>query len=153
MEYQTHITREFIEDFRTYLEQKIVDQELQAQQQQEKQSKSFTLQNSYSNNSIEWIENSLLIPIERPRRICVDLIFIPYFILVKKLSPGETIEKITEWLQKCNSIRTLDFDIKYKINKAIETTNKTRILPMKKDTLKDNYPELYQVLKDKGAIT
>ena len=147
---RAHISREFIEDFRTYLEQKIVDQELQ---QQEKQNKSFTLLNSNSILLFEWIENSLLIPIERPRRICVDLIFVPYFILVKKLSPEETTQKITEWLDKCNSLRPLDFDPNYKIKKAIETTNKTQIPPMKKNTLKDNYSNLYQILKDRGAIT
>lgn len=149
---RAHISREFIEDFRTYLEQKIVDQELQAQQQQEKQSKSFTLQNSHSNNKIEWIENSLLIPIERPRRICVDLIFVPYFIMIKQLPEEEIISRISEWLDKCNSLRRLDFNPRQKINAAIKTTNKTQIPPMKKDTLKNNYHGLYQILKDKGAI-
>ena len=92
------------------------------------------------------------IPIERPRRICVDLIFVSYFILVKKLSPDKTIEKITEWLDKCNLIITLDFDIKSKINTAIKNTNKNQIPPMKKDTLKNNYKDLYSLIQNKGAI-
>ena len=105
-----------------------------------------------NNDSIDWIENLLLVPIERPRRICVDLIFVPYFILVKKLSPDETISKITEWLQKCNLIRTLDFNIRYKINTAIKNTNKNQILPMKKSTLKNNYQYLYTILQQKGVL-
>ena len=94
----------------------------------------------------------LIVPIERPRRICVDLIFVPYFILVKKLSSEETIQKITEWLQKCNSIRTLDFDIRYKINTAIKETNEKQIPPMKKITLKNNYQYLYSLIENKGAL-
>jgi hypothetical protein len=145
--YRPVITRELLYDFHTYLNQK------KAIERKKSNNKKYYIQynqNSYNNNEIYWIEKLLLIPIKIPRRICVDLIFVPYFILVKGLSEEETTSKITEWLQQCNSLRKLDFDIKYKIKTAIKHTNKTRIPPMKKSTLKDNYSELYQVLKDKG---
>jgi hypothetical protein len=81
------------------------------------------------------------------------LIFVPYFVLVKKLSKEDTTQKITEWLEKCNSIRNIDFNAKYKIDYQIKYTNKTQIHPMKKSTLKEKYQYLYLILKDKGILT
>ena len=52
------ITREFIEDFRTYLEQKITDQE----NNNYNYKKNNNNQNQYynNNNRIEWIESKVL---------------------------------------------------------------------------------------------
>ena len=146
---RAHISREFIEDFRTYLEGKITEQELDNDLlvNNHKQNK-----NKYDNDNIDWIEKLSLIGIEDHRKKAIDIIFVPYFILVKKLSNEETISKINEWLQKCNSIRTLDFDTKYRINTAIKNTNKKQILPMKFNTLKNNYQYLYSLIQNKGVI-
>ena len=118
--YRPVITRELLYDFHTYLNQK---KAIERNKQMSKRNNNIN-QKYYSNdtcNYISWIEQLLLIPIKIPRRICVDLIFVPYFILVKGLSEEETTSKITEWLMKCDSLsgRRLDFDIRYKINTAI----------------------------------
>ena len=59
------ISREFIEDFRTYLEGKISEQELEENNNKQQ------YQQKYDNDSIYWIEKLLLIPIEDHRRICL----------------------------------------------------------------------------------
>jgi hypothetical protein len=107
---------------------------------------------SNTNKQIDWIEKLLQIPIEDYRKKSIDIIFVPYFILIKKLSVEETISKINEWLDKCNSIRTLDFDTKYRINAAIKNTIQKQIPPMKYNTLKNNYQYLYSILQQKGAL-
>ena len=142
------IPDDFLADFRIHL----IDRKIKEIKEDNKQNNNNQYQPKYYNNdSIDWIENSLLVPIKKPRRICVDLIFVPYFILVKKLSPEETTQKITEWLVKCDSLRPLNFDPKYKIKEAIKTTNNKQIPPMKKSTLKSNYKDLYTILQQKGA--
>ncbi|MGE0243441.1 MAG: hypothetical protein AB7P56_05890 [Nitrososphaeraceae archaeon] len=99
------------------------------------------------------MEKLLLIPIDDYKKKTIDLILVPYFILVRKISKEETISKITEWLQKCNSLRNLDFNPNQKINGAIKTTTKKQILPMKKSTLKNNYQYLYSMInQNKGAL-
>ena len=143
---RAHISRKFIEEFRTYLEGKVAEQELDNEiliNNHHKQN-----QNKYESDNIDWIEKLLDIPIEDYRKKTIDLILVPYFILVKKLSNEETISKITEWLQKCDSLsgRRLDFDIRSKINAAIKETNKKQIPPMKKSTLKNNYQYLYSLI-------
>jgi hypothetical protein len=136
------ISREFIEEFRTYLEQKLADQEQQQiNNNSHKKYSSFNI----NNNQIDWIEKLLQTPIQEYRKRAVELIFVPYFILVKKLSNEETISKITEWLQKCDleSGRRLNFNIRSKINAAIKYTLQKQIPPMKKSTLKTNYKDLF----------
>ena len=143
---RAQISREFIEDFRTYLEGKISEQELDNELLVNNHKQN---QNKYDNdNIIDWIEKLWLIGIEDHRKKAIDIIFVPYFILVKKLSNEETISKINEWLDRCNSIRTLDFDTKYRINTAIKSTNKKQILPMKYKTLKNNYQYLYSLIQN-----
>ena len=139
------ISREFIEDFRTYLEQKLADQEIE----QQVNNNSHKKYSSTNTNNIPWIEQLLQTPIKEYRKRAIDLIFVPYFVLVKKLSNEETSKKINEWLEKCNSLsgRNLDFDTRSKIKTAIKTTTKKRIYPMKYDTLKNNYQYLYSMIK------
>ena len=145
---RAHIPRELIEDFRTYLEQKIVDEE---QEQKGFQPMLASPDANTNNDSIDWIEKLHQIPIDDYRKKAIDLIFVPYFILVKKYSNEETTSKINEWLDNCNSIRQLDFNPKDRIKAAIKNTLKKQIFPMKKDTLKNHYQYLYSILQNKGA--
>jgi hypothetical protein len=145
------VSREFIEDFRTYLEQKVKDQENYNNNYNYKDKNNNKINkkcfSSFSNNqSIEWIDKLLQVPIEDYRKKTIDLIFVPYFIVVKKFSNEETIQKINEWLNKCDSIRKLDFNGRDRINSAIKNTLKKQIPPMSIITMKKNYKNLFLLI-------
>ena len=144
MELEPLITREFIEDFRTYLEQKITDQENNNYNYNYKKNNNNNNQNQYysNNNRIEWIETKVLqTPISDYRKLAVGLILAPYLIVIKKLSYEESYKIINEWLMKCDSLsgRRLDFDPKYLINNNIRTSMKKLIRPISLYKLKTNY--------------
>jgi hypothetical protein len=140
------VTREFIEDFRTYLEQKITDQENNNYNYNNKNNN----QNQYSNsNHIEWIENKILqSPFSDYRKLIVGLILAPYLVVIKKLPYKESYRIINEWLIKCDSLsgRRLDFDPKYLINNNIKTSMKKLIPPISINKLETNYKSLYLLL-------
>ena len=151
------ITREFIEDFRTDLEQKITDQETNNinnyNYKKNNSSSSSNNQNHYycNNNRIEWIETKLLqTPFEDHRKKIVGLILAPYLIVIKKLSYEESYKIINEWLMKCNSLsgRRLDFNPKYLINNSVKVTSKKQIPPMSIYTIETKYPSLYFLIID-----
>lgn len=134
------VTREFLEDFRTYLEQKITDQENFKDNNNYNNYKYKNNNNSnhhhYSNNNnnnnhIEWIEKILLHPIEDCRKIIVDLILSPYLINIKKMSYDESYRIVREWLDKCNNdSRKLDNYqnfVNYRIHHALITAAKKGI--------------------------
>jgi hypothetical protein len=140
------IPRDFIEEFRTYLIQKKIDEN---EQRQKMLLKLKRQQHNYKNithngNYYEWIDKKILSkPFKDYRKIIVNLILAPYLIVIKKLSFEESYHIINEWLQKCNLLRKLDFNIRSFIDTALATAYKKQIPPMKMITLKTNYKDLY----------
>ncbi len=140
------IPREFIEDFRTHLEQKITDQENNYYNNNYKYKNNNNnnsnhhhyysyYSNNNNNNHIEWIEEKILLyPFPDCRKIIVDLILAPYLINIKKLSYQESFQIIKDWLvDKCNSLKKLDNYsnfVNYRIHHALKTAASKGIGPM-----------------------
>ena len=148
---RTPLTREFLEDFRTYLEQKITDQENNNYNYNYNYKKKNNNQNHYNNdNRIEWIETEVLSnPFSDYRKLTVGLILVPYLVVIKKLTYEESYKIINEWLMKCDSVRKLDFDPKYLINNSIKTSTKKLIPPISIYKLETNYPNFYFLIVQK----
>ncbi len=151
--YRPPIPREFIEEFRTYLIQKKIDEARQKQKILSMRNKNRHANNSKYINYYEWIDTKILAnSFEDCRKIIVDLILAPYLINIKKLSFEESYQIINEWLQKCDllSERKLDFNARSVVNTALATAYKKQIPPMSIITLKTNYKDLYFLLEQKG---
>jgi hypothetical protein len=148
------ITREFIEEFRTYLIQKKIDENehrqkmlLKLKRQQNNYKKNTTTNNR---NYYEWIDKKILAnSFEDYRKIIVNLILAPYLIVIKKLSFEDAFKIINEWLQKCDLLRRLDFNVRSVVNTALVTAQKKQIPPMTLYTLKNNYKNLYFLIEHK----
>jgi hypothetical protein len=67
-------------------------------------------------------------------------------VTVKKLSYQQSFNILNDWLQKCNSLRKLDFNPDYLVKNALTTAIQKGIPPMKLVTLKDRNLELYNIL-------
>ena len=147
--YRPRITREFIEDFRTYLEQKITDQEQQVQENNNNinQKHHYNINNNY----YEWIGKLLQNPIEDWRKRVIDLIFSPYLVNIKKLSYEESYKIIKDWLDKCDNLKKLDNYRNYRISYALKNTMNKQIGPMSREKIKTDpaYSQLHQILKEK----
>jgi hypothetical protein len=108
---------------------------------------------SYSNNkydkfsSIPWIETLLDISIEDYRKSSINLILLPYLIIVKKFSYEQAFNILKNWLQNCNKKKEVDFDIDYYVKVAINTSIKKGIPPMKFTTLQQKNQNLFNLLK------
>jgi hypothetical protein len=103
--------------------------------------------------SIDWIEQLLQRPLSDHRKYCIWRILAPYFINVKNLSFDESYNKIYHWLERCNELKTLDFDPVTKINDCLNRAIDTGYLPISFDnsskepkTLKTDKRELYNII-------
>ena len=133
--YRPPIPREFIEEFRTFLIQKKIDEAKQRQ-------KILNLRNKIRKNNsnvnigyyYEWIDEKILAnPFPDCRKIIVDLILAPYLINIKKMSYEESYQVIREWLDKCNSLQKLDNYqnfVNYRIHSALKAATQKGIGPM-----------------------
>ena len=153
------IPREFIEEFRTYLIQKKIDEQNYRQKMLKLRRKYHNNTNS-SHNSFyyyyDWIEKKILqIAYPDCRKIIVDLILAPYLINIKKVSYDESYQIIREWLDKCNNLKKLDNYqnfVNYRIHSALKTAAKKGIGPMslyKIKTDKRYYNNLYLLILQK----
>ncbi len=145
------ITREFIEDFRTYLEQKVTDQEHNNYNNNYNNSRSIII-NSPTTSYYKWIDKIILTnPFPDCRKLIVDLILAPYLINIKKLSYEKSYQIIKEWLDKCNSFERVDNYrnfVNYRIHLALKSAIHKGIGPMSQEKIKkdDKYKKLYTLL-------
>jgi hypothetical protein len=95
--------------------------------------------------TIAWIEKLHDKPLDDFRKYCIWRVFAPYFINIKGLSGLETFNAIKSWLDKCNSVRKLDFNPERKINEELHRVRNFR--PIRQDQLKEENNLLYLRLK------
>ena len=131
--YRPPIPREFIEEFRTYLIQKKIDESRQKQKIMLLKLKKHQ-NNQNTGNYYEWIENKILAnSFPDCRKIIVDLILAPYLINIKKMPYDESYQTIKKWLDKCNNIKKLDNYqnfVNYRIHQALKAAAQKGIGPM-----------------------
>jgi hypothetical protein len=135
------ITTEFI----SYLIQKRLDKIREIEKQQKQRAK---FENSHFNknstNTIGWIEKLLQAPIEDYRKNCLWRILCPYLLNIRKLSRDEAATILKDWLEKCNCVRSLDFNIQREVSAKLKTVKSYK--PSSKETLRKEQPELYDLL-------
>ena len=154
--YRPPIPREFIEEFRTYLIQKKINEAKQRQKILYMRRNKIRNSNN-SNYNIgyyyEWIDKKILAnPFPDYRKLIINLILAPYLVVIKKLSYEESYQIINQWLQKCDLLgRKLDFNSRSVVNTALTITYKKQIPPMSIITLKNNYKDLYFLIEQKGG--
>jgi hypothetical protein len=107
----------------------------------------------HTNNSnafaiIDWIESNILqgSGIRDFRKTTVDLILAPYLINIRKCDYDVAYETIAKWLNKCGKTRSLTFNVRYTVNHALNRAKDECRYPMKLDTRKSKYPEMYEVM-------
>jgi hypothetical protein len=144
---RSQITREFLEEFRTYLIQKKIDEAKQRQKimllRLKRQQNNDHKNTSDIRNYYEWIDKKILAnPFPDYRKIIVDLILAPYLINIKKMPYEQSYQKIREWLDKCNNLKKLDNYqnfVNYRVHHALKTALSKGIGPM----------SLYKIKTDK----
>ena len=95
-----------LQDFRRYL----INQKIKELNKKREIEEGLGYQSNKSNNTIFWIEKLLNTPISDFRKNATNLILAPYLVNIKKLSYQQSFDILTDWLQKCNSIKKLDFN-------------------------------------------
>ena len=104
-----------------------------------KQLESTTANNNFQ---INWIERLLQKGIADGRKETLRLILGPY--LIKRKNYNDAAAILEDWLDKCNSVKTLDRD--FNPNQRIRSALKNTRGFMKLESLKSKYPWLYDAV-------
>lgn len=108
-----------------------------------------------ASDSISWIDNMLNSNegVTDSRKRMIDLVIAPYFVNIKQYDYDIAYSMIAEWLDKCGRRRRLDFNPRDRISYALKRSLKTGIRPMKLETMKKKYFEMYrEVVTDKSEF-
>ncbi len=138
------------EDFRHYLIQKRIDKIKEKGKSQKKFLSSHIHNNKSNNQKIGWIENLLQTPVEDYRKFCLWRIVIPYLVNIRKLTTDDAAIIASEWLQKCDTLRKLDFIPQIYIQNDLRRVK--AYLPSSKETLKQNQTGLYDIFRAKNIL-
>lgn len=136
-----------LRDFRTYLIDVKIKEELDRKKKQKTQSK--------SENSIEkisWIEKLLQTPIIDYRKVVLWKILCPYLVNIRKLSYEESFNLLREWLDKCNSIREIEFNPNQKIKDNLKYVGKFNPIGIQKLQTDTENIDLCNLLKKVGIF-
>ena len=131
-----------LRDFRRFL----IDQKIKELNEQRKREERLAYKFTRNTKTVFWIEKLLQTPIPDFRKNALNLIFAPYLVNIKKLTYNESFEILIDWLEKCDSLRKLDFNSKYLVKYALNTASHKMIPPMKLETLKDRNRELFDII-------
>ncbi len=96
--------------------------------------------------TIGWIEKLLKTPLDDYRKFVVWRILAPYLVNTRKCSAVESYNVIKNWLDKCNQLRSLDFNPNYMIKYNITSARRSGYLPISLKKLKTENAYLYNLL-------
>jgi hypothetical protein len=96
----------------------------------------------YDNDKIPWIETLLQTPISDHRKYALWRVLAPYLINIKKLSYEDALSRITEWLNKCDKIKPLDFNVNNRIKADLNGARRVGYLPISFSHLKTQNRQL-----------
>ncbi|MGA7898230.1 MAG: hypothetical protein WCA39_05135, partial [Nitrososphaeraceae archaeon] len=92
-------------------------------------------------------------PVDDYRKFAVWRILIPYLINIRRLSGDDANDTIRSWLDRCHSLRRLDFNPNFTIIYNINSAKRNGYRPLSLEKLKIENTFLYNVLikkLDKG---
>jgi len=136
-------------DFNDYLIKKKIDKVSKKEINNKK--KEYTKEKlNRQDSKIIWIEKLLQTPIEDGRKQCLWQILCPYLINIRKLTNENAINILNQWLQRCDKVKKIDFDSTIYIKSDLK--NVKEYLPPSKEKLKNQYTEIYNILKYKKII-
>jgi hypothetical protein len=78
------------------------------------------------------------------RKLLVDLVIAPYLVNVKQCDYNDAYNKIVNWFDRCSQKRRLDFNAPLKVRYALNRSKQNGIRPMRLDTMRENYADLYR---------
>ena len=133
-----------LRDFRRWL----IDEKIEECKQLKCRKARPYAQSINSTKTIWWIEKLLQTPIDDSRKFAVWRILIPYLINIRRLVSDEANNIIRSWLDKCNSLRRLDFNPNHIIRPNISRVKRGGYLPISLEKLKTENTYLYKMINE-----
>jgi hypothetical protein len=108
-----------------------------------------------STNWIAWIDQLLKTGVADSRKNLIFWVLAPHLITVRGLDYDKAYSILEAWLDKCNELRQLEPDrnsFRYRIRYCLDTAESQERKPIRFETFKEYYPDVYKSLKLGGGV-
>jgi hypothetical protein len=145
-------TTKFFNDFYAYLVHEQINNEIANSSKRLR-----SLISSYSPpigehiTEIWWIDKLLSVGVEDGRKDLLYWVLTPYLITIRKMDYDKSESILEEWLEKCDNVRRLEpgrFYFRYRIRYCLQSAERNERLPIKLETFREYYPELFKEVID-----
>jgi hypothetical protein len=145
-------TNAFLNKFLTSLIQEVIDAKVEKLQRM--RHLAHVGSSNSNNNNIFWVDRLLQTPVEDGRKNLMFWVLAPYLITVKGLDYDRAYHIIESWLGKCDNVKRLDpgwTHFRYRIRYCLDTAEDQERKPIRFDTFKEYYHEVYKELYRTGV--
>jgi Primase X len=150
-------TTKFLNDFLGHLIQGVIDEKVAKLKRRRMNIGMIT--HGYNNNNngknrLVWIDTLLKTGIEDGRKNLLYWVIAPYLITIKGMDYDDAYHVIESSLEKCDQIRSLDpswDSFRYRIRYCLDTAEDQERKPIRFETFKEYYPDVYESLKLSGG--
>jgi hypothetical protein len=141
------VNNDFLMKFHSLLVQELIDAKVEKLERRQRLSTGL-LKNNIS--SIDWIDRLLQIGVDDNRKNLIFWVLAPYLITVRGLDYDKAYAILETWLDKCNEVKRLEPDrttFRYRLRYCLDTVEDQERKPIKFDTFKEYYPDIYKKIK------
>jgi len=138
-------TQKFLNAFQGHLIQELIDSKVVKLNH-----RTFNMSRHIgTDNGLVWIDKLLNIGVGDNRKNLILWVLAPYLITVKNTEYDKAYHIIEAWLQKCEEVRSLEpgwTEFRYRIRHCLDTAENQERMPIKYETFKEYYPNVYKQL-------
>jgi hypothetical protein len=150
-------TTEFLNEFLGSLIQEVIDEKTDRLHHRRHLAVGSMLRNgggSSSSNSLPWIDKLLQTSVDDSRKNLLYWVLAPYLMTIRGLDYDKAYSILEGWLERCNDVRRLEPDwtsFRYRIRYCLDTAEEQERKPIRFETFKEYYPDIYKELKLGGG--
>jgi hypothetical protein len=98
---------------------------------------------TYAHNKYWYVDRLIQTPVDDFRKRGIDLLLAPFLITIKRMSDYAAEQIMLNWLNRCSSLRPLDFDAAKRVQEKIVYVKESNYLPLGEEKLKAQDPDLF----------